>query len=108
MTIPKLACITGRKMKANGAKIPNMGIIVPILGMAMLAGCAGHVVPKVIQIPQAIYVPIPPDLSADCPMPAPAKTVGDAIRYAIEAKGDLIACNDRMAAIRAVQGSPQK
>jgi hypothetical protein len=93
-----------------------LGTIILALGIAgrrymllalivVLAGCAGHVVPKVIQIPQNIYVPIPPDLSADCAMPAPAKTVGDAIRYAIEAKGDLIACSDRMAAIRAVQGT---
>jgi hypothetical protein len=76
------------------------------LGLA-LAGCATTpVAPKVVTVNQPIYVPIPPELSADCTIPALAdRTVGSAIQFAIEAKGALIACNDRMAQIRALAGT---
>ena len=73
-----------------------------------LSGCATtpHV-PKVVQIPVNIYVTIPPELSADCTMPVLAdRTVNSAIDFAIRAKGALIECSDRMAAIRAIQGTP--
>ena len=75
-----------------------------------LSGCASvpHA-PKVVQVPSNIYVTVPPELDADCAMPALAnRTVDGAIDFAIRAKGSLIECSDRMAAIRAIQGSPVK
>ena len=79
-----------------------------LLILLTLSGCATtpHV-PKVVQVPVQVYVQIPPELDADCAMPTLAnRTVDGAIDFAIRAKGALIECSDRMAAIRAIQGTP--
>ena len=75
--------------------------------VVLLASCATTPqAPKIIEVPRLTYVPIPADLSADCVIPVLTdRTVGGAIDYAVQLKGSLIQCNDRMAGIRAIQGS---
>ena len=79
-----------------------------LAGVILLSGCATTPpAPKVVSISIPTYVPIPPELSADCPIPVlGVRTVGGAIEYAIRLKGALVACSDRMGAIRGIQGSP--
>lgn len=76
----------------------------------LLTGCATvpkpPIAPSVITAETVRYVPIPSELSADCPIPSLTdRTVGGAIEFAIILKSALIACNGQLASIRAIQGA---
>ena len=113
---------------------PLLRLIVVVLVLAivlMLAGCAAAP-PKtsVLTVERKIYVPIPPALTADCPIADPtdvplpniaqliAGGMSDNEAYwyaqftraaavARQRKGSLQHCNADKAAIRSVQGTPE-
>lgn len=84
------------------------GFIVAIAALAV-AGCATRkplVVKqpgKIIEVPVKVYVPIPDNLTAPCPI-AEGK-VADVLEVARKRRASLEACNAQLKAIRSVQGS---
>jgi hypothetical protein len=83
-----------------------------ILMLAVLAACATTpapvVVPKVVRVAVPQYVPIPDELTKDCPIAMPkTMSVGEAIRVARERRASLEACNADKAALRKLgEGQP--
>ena len=71
-----------------------------------LTGCATTQAPKIIEVPTVRYTPIPADLDADCPTPElQGRTWGDLADLVVKLRGAITQCNDRMAGIRAIQGT---
>lgn len=58
---------------------------------------------KIIEVPVKVYVPIPDNLTAPCPI-AEGK-VADVLEVARKRRASLEACNAQLKAIRSVQGS---
>lgn len=77
---------------------------------ALLAGCAKEVkpvpVPQVVRVQVPVYVPIPAELTQDCPIAEPTSLkVEEAVRVANARKVALQNCNADKAALRAL-GKP--
>lgn len=82
-----------------------------LIACAELAGC--HEAAKLITVPQVIrvqvpvYVPIPPELTQDCPIAEPTSLkVEEAVRVANARKVALQNCNADKAALRALVAPP--
>lgn len=59
---------------------------------------------KIIEVPVKVYVPIPDNLTAPCPI-ADGK-VADVLEVARKRRASLEACNADKSAIRKIQGKP--
>ena len=91
------------------ARKARYGAIPFIVGAILsLGGCATiPPAPKVISVSVPTYVPIPVQLSADCPIAMPKDlTEGELYRTARERRAELEACNADKKAIRGLSGSP--
>ena len=81
-----------------------------LLIVVAVAGCATRkplVVKqpgKIIEVPVKVYVPIPDNLTAPCPI-AEGK-VAEVLEVARKRRASLEACNAQLKAIRSVQGKP--
>ena len=81
-----------------------------LLIVLAIAGCATRkplVVKqpgKVIEVPVKVYVPIPDNLTAPCPI-AEGK-VGEVLEVARKRRASLEACNAQLKSIKGVQGKP--
>ena len=81
-----------------------------LLIVVAVAGCATRkplVVKqpgKIIEVPVKVYVPIPDNLTAPCPI-AEGK-VGEVLEVARKRRASLEACNAQLKAIRKIQGQP--
>lgn len=82
-----------------------------LTAIVLLAGCATAVkpvpVPQVVRVQVPVYVPIPPELTQDCPITeATSLKVEEAVRVANARKVALQNCNADKAALRALGNPP--
>lgn len=76
-----------------------------------LSGCQEAVkpvvVPQVVRVQVPVYVPVPPELTQDCPIAEPKTLkVEEAVRVANQRKTALKNCNADKKAIRALATPP--
>lgn len=81
-----------------------------LIACAALAGCHEAAkpiaVPQVVRVQVPVYVPIPPELTQDCPIAEPTSLkVEEAVRVANARKVALQDCNADKAALRALGDS---
>ncbi|NID15396.1 Rz1-like lysis system protein LysC [Luteibacter yeojuensis] len=79
--------------------------------LPLLSGCPEAVkpvpVPQVVRVQVPVYVPVPPELTKDCPIAeATSLMVEEAVRVANARKVALKNCNADKAAIRALAVPP--
>jgi hypothetical protein len=79
--------------------------------LPVLAGCPETVkpvaVPQVVRVQVPVYVPIPAELTQDCPIAEPTSLkVEEAVRVANARKVALQNCNADKAALRALGNPP--
>lgn len=78
-----------------------------LTAVVLLGGCAAAVkpipVPQVVKVQVPVYVPIPAELTQDCPIAEPTSLkVEEAVRVANARKVALQNCNADKAALRAL------
>lgn len=83
-----------------------------LIAIPALSGCPETVkpvvVPQVVRVEVPVYVPIPAELTADCPIEQPKSLkVEEAVRVANARKVSLQNCNADKAAIRAIGSTPK-
>ena len=85
-----------------------------IVAALALAGCAeprpvAPVVPQIVRVEVPVYVPVPEELTKDCPIAEPESLkVEQVVLVANQRKQALKDCNADKAAIRALGNEPAK
>ena len=93
------------KNSASAMRRVRYGAVL-VAALAFTACATTPQAPKIIEVPTVRYTPIPADLDADCPTPElQGRTWGDLADLVVKLRGAITQCNDRMAGIRAIQGS---